>query len=67
MSNYVFYRAQYRAIATALQKSRPNQSVYGPMNADRKQWWLSVEKLIEVFEADNPNFDRERFIMWCLE
>ena len=60
-------RVHFRIIAEGFAASRPgaypdnsNIIVYG-------QWWDSINQMATRLAETNPNFDRDRFIMWCEE
>ena len=57
-------RKNYLAIAQAFAVHRP---IEGPIGHNQAQnTWVALQKEIgDVFETDNPNFDRERFYAAC--
>ncbi len=60
----------YRAIANVLAKRKPNNKDKSRGTLDLRVcelglWGNIRNELIEVFEADNPDFDRRKFIDAC--
>lgn len=62
----VFQRRHYQRIADCLKQSRPyiGDPSNGPSEA-LSQWQHSVDCFVTMFQLDNANFDRERFLTWC--
>lgn len=60
-------RVHFRVIAEGLATSKPTYG--GPLPTDletaRAQWWRSCLHVASRLALTNPNFDRERFLMWC--
>lgn len=59
----VFTTEHYRRIATTLARditatTDRNQEWF-------KEWELTINRLVVMFQLDNPRFDRERFLTWC--
>ncbi len=57
-------RQDYELIAAALRAGRPKLSDY-ESEGKRSIWEVNVKLLTEALEADNPRFDRERFLRAC--
>lgn len=60
-------RKDYVALAGALHKAQPTdgRSTRGMLYAsdyEHKQWTMDVAEIANVLAADNPRFDRERFL-----
>jgi hypothetical protein len=54
----IFTRRHYESIAATLKARHPK----GPYPAD---WFGIVRELADAFQADNPRFDRGRFMVAC--
>lgn len=59
-------RKDYQSIAAALCETQP-AVVDGDRCNDalRNQWQATVSAIADVFAADNPRFDRVRFLRAC--
>lgn len=59
-------RKHYVAIAKAMAYVKPSQQARPQGFKQRTEAWATtVVALVEVFEKDNPNFDRARFLTAC--
>lgn len=59
-------RKDYVAIAAALASVRP--PFLNPPNAETENVWIDCCRVVgDVFAADNPNFDRVRFVQACMK
>lgn len=62
-------RKDFQAIAKSLKDSRPDMSRTSMAKAGRDsayvQWTITVEKFTGMCAAQNPNFDRDRFLAAC--
>lgn len=58
-----FTRMHYRIIAETL---RARYNMY-KIAGSQPVFWEVVEDLCIMFKADNPRFDREKFIMWVTQ
>ena len=56
----IFAKRHYEAIALVMQKSCPGEQEY-----QRPEWRAVREKLSDMFEQDNPQFNRIRFVLAC--
>lgn len=62
-------RAHFRVVAEGLRESRPNRTNPGsslPLR-EYEEWWIMALSMARRLAQTNPNFDRERFLAWCLE
>lgn len=57
-----FEKRHYLAIAEALHAVKPRRFHDG---AEFAAWEICVLKILGVFEADNPNFQADRFLLAC--
>ncbi len=68
-----FQRRHYREIANTLALTRPEQravkaagsATYWVEPPEYTKWHHIVDRLIFMFQLDNANFDREKFLTWC--
>ena len=69
-------RKDFQAIADALASVRPSYRDIDPMTFPHEahqqqgaqlQWEHTCRAIGDVFAADNPNFDRTRFVQACLK
>lgn len=58
----LFQHRHYRAIAATLAKTKPMPG-YSAMASTK--WLADITALADMFAADNPRFDRERFLEAC--
>ena len=64
--NHVFERRHYQRIAETLAQTRPPQfDLDRYETATYMKWHQIVDRFITMFQWDNANFDRERFLTWC--
>jgi hypothetical protein len=59
-------RKNYIAFAKALYDVKPHSAENDRCNMHiLDQWQATVSAIADVFKADNPRFDRERFLRAC--
>ena len=64
-------RKDYVLIASALSSAKPSFELFttntAAFEADLNQWTKDVQIIAAQLKADNPRFDRDRFIKACAE
>lgn len=64
----MFHRRHYRKIAETLarfKRSADTELETGYSMGKTDEWYTIVNAMVSLFFADNPRFDRERFLTWC--
>ena len=61
--DYIRFAAMLKGIGNSSQMM--NNSYYGLISFDRDQLNYLAAKHADIFEADNPRFDRKRFMRAC--
>ena len=59
----IFSRRHYQRIANELSLIRPLDRLSGAF----AMWSQITDHFVILFQADNPRFDRERFLTWCYQ
>ncbi len=63
--DYEAIAAVLRAEAESIQNSHPDRSHYFWRQGHRSAITRTARRLADIFQADNPRFDRERFLKAC--
>ena len=56
-------RKDYEKLAAALAKTRPERGSYSDPSAEFAQWVTTRNAVTHALSADNPRFDRGRFLV----